>query len=240
MTTETTSTEPSTTTEITENNVDNSLFESLVDGQPKLWAGKYKTVEDLEEAYKKTAKLYQDYQVLQKQVEVLTKAPDDYDVPTDVVMRGQEIEGLKLIAKNAVLTQEQFNKTARDMQDRVSKQNQAFEDAKKSIGDEKLIVLEDYVKKNYPAKLHEHVLIKLIKDKEAMNDALKDRDARLNSQAPGMSQAGGSVTEKFDGERELKKAAHEYSQDPRDPSKKRRYIELAKDVGHARGLGQGK
>ncbi len=211
---------------------------SVVVGEPKLWAGKYKSPEDLEEAYKNTAKIYQDNQELKKQVDRLSTVPDDYEVPSELGLRQADVNEIKAIAKASGLNQDQFVKTAQEMQTRIVKQNEAFEESKKSLGEDKLTLINDYVNKNIPKHLHDVVLNKLIRNKDALDEALAHRSKLLNSEAPGMSQAGGNVTQKYDGEAELRKAAEEAHKDPSNMQKRNKYIELAREVGEARGLGQ--
>lgn len=202
--------------------------------EPKLYAGKYKSVEELEEAYKASERFIGENTTLKKQIEQHTKVPDDYEVPPEIAMRETEIAELKSIARNAGLNQEQFVKTAKDMQNRISYQLSTFEQAKQELGEANLNVLTDYVTKNYPERLREHVLNKLIKDKDAMSDAMKHRESILNTQAPGMDSGNAGKPEKFDGEKDLKAAAAAYHKNPRDKEAQKRYVSLAAEVGNER------
>lgn len=211
-----------------------SVVEEIISGsEPKLWAGKYKTPEALEEAYKNSSKVFNENSELKKQLETVTKAPDDYTVPEGVGLKEHELKEIKQIAKEAGLNQEHFAKMAKQMDAKIVLSKKSLEDAKTSLGEEKLNVLTDYVKKNYPETLHDTVLTKLIKDPNAMSDALKDRDKRLNSSVPGMGKASGSGPDKYDGETELVKAANEYKKN-KTPLNKQKYIKLAAEVGNAR------
>lgn len=206
---------------------------SILPVEGKLFAGKFKSVEDLEKAYGNSVSAYNEKAKLEKELERY-KAPEDYHIPEDVPLSERDFEEIKYIAKNAKLTQEQFELTSRNMADRVQQQNAQLEERRKSIGEDKLTLINDYVTKHIPEYARDVVLNKLIRDDKAMSDALKDRDQRLNSQAPGMSQAGGNVPERFDGQKELIKAAREYHNNPRDHEARQRYQELARDVGHSR------
>lgn len=206
----------------------------LTGSEPKLYAGKYKSVEDLEEAYKASEKFIGENTTLKRELEKYTKPPEDYEVPSDIVMRDTEIQELKAIARNAGLNQDQFLKTAKEMQDRISYQLTAFEQAKQELGEANLNILTDYVTKNYPERLREVVLTKLIKDKDAMSDAMKHRDSVLNNQAPGMDKATADKPQKYDGEKDLKEAATAYHKNPKDHKARQRYIELARATGEER------
>ncbi len=201
--------------------------------EPKLWAGKYKTPEQLEEAYKNSAKVFNENKELHQKLQAVTSIPEDYTIPSDIALREAELNEIRSIAKNAGLTQNQFEATAREMQTRLRANLETFERAKQEVGEEKLAVIQDYVKRYYPEKLQQTILNQLIKDKEAMSDALKDRDARLNSQAPGMNSASTTIKQRYDGEKELREAALEYRKNP-SGTNKARYIDLARQVGETR------
>lgn len=203
----------------------------------KLFANKFKTVEDLEKAYGNSVTAMVEKAKLEKELEKY-KAPDTYEIPSDVSFEGNQFDELKAIAKNADMSQLQFEKTAREMHNRVVSNKKAVEqfynERKSTIGEEKLNLLSDYVEKYYPPYAREIILDKLIKDDSAMSDALKDRDTRLNTQAPGMGDGRGSTPERYEGDSELRAAAMAAQKNPRDHKAREKYINLAREVGHAR------
>lgn len=209
------------------------VTEVIAGSEPKLWAGKYKTPEALEEAYKNSSKVFNENADLKKQLESATKAPDDYTVPEGIGLREHEIKEIKQIAKEAGLNQNHFSKMAKQMDEKIISSKKSLEDARTSLGEEKLNVLTDYVKKNYPETLQDTILTKLIKDQNAMNDALKHRDKILNSSVPGMGKGAGTGPDKYDGQSDLIKASNDYRKNP-TPLNKQRYIKLSSEVGHAR------
>jgi hypothetical protein len=178
--------------------------------------------------------VYEENSTLKKELDKYTKPPEDYEVPSEIVMRDTEIQELKAIARNAGLNQDQFLKTAKEMQDRINYQLSSYEQAKQELGEANLNILTDYVAKNYPERLREVVLTKIIKDKDAMSDAMKHRDSILNNQAPGMDKAGADKPQKYDGEKDLKEAALAHHKNPKDAKARDRYIELAKQTGEER------
>jgi hypothetical protein len=216
-----------------------SVTETIIStiAEPKLWAGKYKSPEDLEVAYKNVAGTFEENRELKSKIESYSKAPDDYVIPSDITLRDQELVEIKQMAKNAGLTQDHFEKMTRDMHGKIQGQLNAFQEAKQSLGEEKLNVLTDYVKRTYPESLHETVLNKLIKDKTAMSDALNHRDKLLNSQTPGISSGSTTIPQRYDGEAELQKIANEYRKRPTEATKAK-YIDIARQVGEARELGR--
>ena len=178
-----------------------------VEETPKLYAGKYKSVEELEKAYKNSAKFFNDNKALQERLKNY-EVPESYHLPDVSLPKTmlQEIEGL---AKAANLSQEQFNKTLFAMAEQQKHYQIQLEDKKKTWGD-KLPLVQDYITKNYPTSLHATVLNTLIGDENAMTEALKHRDQLLNSQVPGLSNQQANLSNSYDGQQELLKAAKEY------------------------------
>lgn len=213
-----------------------SLSETVI-SEGKLFANKFKTVEDLEKAYGNNVTAMVEKAKLEKELERY-RPPENYNLPSDLNFPAHQVEELVTIAKNASLTQEQFEKTAKEMHQRVLSNQQAnekyYSERKSAIGEEKMNLLNDYVEKFYPSYAREIILDKLIKDDSAMSDALKDRDTRLNTQVPGVGQARSGVPERYEGESELKSAALAAQKNPRDMKARERYVNLARDVGHAR------
>lgn len=202
--------------------------------EPRLWAGKFKTPEDLEEGYKNSAKVFNEKKELEEKIKSLTFIPDIYESPEGILLRSDQLTEIKSIAKNARLTQEQFNATAKEMADRIQYQVKIIEEEKQALGDEKVNVLRDYVKRTTKIeKLHDILLNILIKDKDAMNEALKHRDELLNSQIPGLGQGNITMEQKYEGEKELLEAVKKADQTGRSEDKNR-VIRLAKEVAEAR------
>jgi GTP1/Obg family GTP-binding protein len=226
------------TSETTTPSVDpiQSLSETVIN-EVKLFANKFKTVEELEKAYGNSVTAMVEKAKLEKELEKY-RPPESYDLPRDISLDGNQFEELKLIAKNADMTQSQFEKTAKEMHNRVVSNKQAVEkfysERKTSIGEEKLNLLNDYVEKYYPSYARELILDKLIKDDSAMSEALKDRDTRLNTQVPGVGQGRSGSSERYNGEKELMDAARAAEKNPRDKTLREKFVNLAREVGHAR------
>lgn len=159
----------------------------------KLYAGKFSTVEALEEGYNNGAAVYEENQKLKSQLTELTSVPQDYTVPTEVKLSENEVNEVKRIAKNSGFSQQHFDKLIRETEQYGHTKNQQFEETKKSLGTEKLNILEDYVKNNYPEKLHQNILNKLIEDKDAREAALTHRQSLLNTSIPGMRELAGAT-----------------------------------------------
>lgn len=166
--------------------------------EEKLYAGKFKTVEELEAGYKNSAVVFDENIVLKKKVEELVKPPETYLNPADVELEASRVEDIKARAKEAGLTQEQYEKFLRNDKARVDKHKSNFEAARKEVGEETINMLKDYVSKHYPKELHDNMLNTFIGNKEARTAALNHRSQLLNNQVPGMGRTaavGYSVTE---------------------------------------------
>lgn len=158
----------------------------------KLYAGKFKTVEELESGYNNTAKLFQENEDLKKKFESVTKIPDEYLTPADVALHESDIAEVKRLAKNSGLTQDQFDKLARETHAKTASNIQSFELAKKELGADNLNIIQDFVKKQYGDKVSDALMKNIITNKELRDEILEQRKAALNSAAPGMGRAGGA------------------------------------------------
>lgn len=152
----------------------------------KLYAGKFKTVEDLEEGYKNSFKLHQENEALKKKVDEITKIPDEYITPQSISLAESDLAEVKIIAKNSFLTQAQYEKLINETYARAKAKQDSFEAAKKEVGADNINLLQDFVKKAYGDKAGNTLLKKAIIDKELREEIMAQRTAALNSQAPGI------------------------------------------------------
>lgn len=193
--------------------------------EERKYAGKFSTIEQLEEGYKNSAKVYQENESLKNQLEEISKAPDEYIQPQGVQLGETDLNTVTNLAKNAGLTQKHFEKLALGWANRNQSKQQAFEQKIKEIGDETINVLKDYVSKNYPDKVADTVLKKLITDKEARQSALTHRTQTLNSAAPGFSKVNMGLSYTVTHEDVLKARSAAQSQ-PSNLKMRDRYIAL--------------
>lgn len=152
---------------------------------PVLYAGKFKTVEELEAGYNNAAKVYQENDDLKKRVEESTKVPDEYQTPADLALHDNDVAQLKAAAKESGLTQAQFERLAKKQTETVQAKLQDFENAKKDMGADNLNLLQDFLNKTYPDKVAEKMLKEAIKDKDLRAQLLDQRTKMLNSSVPG-------------------------------------------------------
>lgn len=192
----------------------------------KLYAGKFASVEALEEGYKNAAKTYQENEALKKQL-ADHAAPTDYLKPAELPLDDKTLEEVKAIAKNSKLTQAQFEHLAMETHARQRRRADDFEAKQKSLGEEKLNILKDYVKQNYPDEIGGTVLKKLITDEKARQAALDHRERALNNKLPGMGSSlpSGQYAVTDD---DIVKAREAMNKMPSNPRLKETYLKLMK------------
>ena len=159
--------------------------------EPKLYAGKFKTVEDLENGYKSSATVFAENETLKAKVTELTTTPPDYINPADVAVEEARVKELKARAQEAGMTQAQYEKFVRSDKVRVDAQREQFENARKEVGEETINILKDYVTKAYPPEMQETMVNTFIGNKDMRAAALKHRDQLLNNQVPGVRTTSG-------------------------------------------------
>lgn len=158
------------------------------DGTPKLYAGKFQTVEELEAGYKNSLPTFQENETLKKQLEEVTKIPDVYLNPSDVAdVEATRIADIQARAKEAGMTQAQYDKFVRSDKARIEASKSSFENMKKEVGEQTLNILTDYVSKNYPKELQDNMIKTFIVNKDARTAALNHRSQLLDNQVPGMN-----------------------------------------------------
>lgn len=158
----------------------------IVQEEPKLYAGKYKSVEELEKGYCHSLQALNE---IKSELKSFT-APEEYVIP-DVKTHHEIISRAKELAKSTGLSQSQFDAVVRKMDEKNRDSIEKFEESKKRAG-EKLDILEDYVSRHYPKKLKSTIINSLLMDSEAMDEALKHRESMLNTQVPGIHSARGA------------------------------------------------
>src|SRR3989304_2530068 len=94
--------------------------------EQRLYAGKYKTIEEVEAAANNSAKLFQEKVELEKQFEGFKKVPETYELPEDIkdFSRADEI---KALAKSSGLNQSHFENLVREMHKKTQDELEGFE-----------------------------------------------------------------------------------------------------------------
>jgi len=183
----------------------------IVQEEPKLYAGKYKSVEELEKGY---CHSLQSLNEIKSQLKSFS-APEEYVVADDIHTHHEIISRAKELAKSTGLSQSQFDAVVRKMDEKNRDSIEKFEESKKKAG-EKLDILEDYVSRHYPKKLKSTIINSLLMDPQALDEVLKHRDVKLNSQIPGINSARGAyfLTNDETEKEKMVKAMHTYKSNP--------------------------
>ena len=200
----------------------------------KLYAGKFKTIEELEAGYNNAAKVYQENDDLKTKYTQATAVPDDYQVPANVALQDNDVQQLKQSAKESGLTQAQFEKLAAKQDSQVRGKLDAFENSKKEIGADNLNLLQDFISKSYPEKLRDAVLKEAIKNKDVRESLMAERTAALNSSTPGLGRVSSNNYNNVTHEDIIK--AREVMTKSRGKARveaQRRYIALSAQMAHA-------
>lgn len=200
----------------------------------KLYAGKFKTIEELEAGYNNAAKVYQENDDLKTKFTQATTVPDDYQVPANVALHDNDVSQLKQSARESGLTQAQFDKLAVKQDSIARSKLDAFENSKKEIGADNLNLLQDFIGKTYPEKVQAAMLKEAIKNKEVRESILAQRTAALNSSTPGVGRVSSNNYNNVTHDDVIK--AREAMTKTRGKARveaQRRYIALAGQLAHA-------
>ena len=112
---------------------------------------------------------------------------ETYLLPSDAAdVDPDRVNDIQARAREAGMTQAQYEKFLRSDKARLQQNKQNFEKARKEVGEETINLLTDYVNKNYPKELHESMLKTFIANGEARKAALNHRGQLLNNQVPGI------------------------------------------------------
>jgi len=190
-----------------------------------LYAGKFKTVADLEEGYKNSAVVFDENKTLKKQLEEVSKIPDSYLNPGDIEIDTNRVADIQARAREAGMTQAQYEKFLRSDKARLDKNKEHFESSRKEIGEETLNLLNDYVSKHYPKELQDNMLKTFISNKEARQAALNHRTQLLNNRVPGIDKTSALGAYRVSDE-DIKKAYAAKEKNKGDMRARQTYINL--------------
>jgi hypothetical protein len=195
--------------------------------ETKLYAGKFKSVEDLENGYKNSLPVLQENEQLKAKLEEAIRVPDTYQNPAEIAVGidANRIADIQARAKDAGMTQKQYEKFLNNEKARLDRGQQGFENARKEVGEETLNMLQDYVKNHYPASLVDGVLKTLITNKEARSEAMAHRARLLGDQVPGVGQPAFTKYNVVTDE-DVRKAYLAKDKSPHDMKARQRYINL--------------
>lgn len=210
---------------------------------PKLYANKYKTIEDMEAALK--AKDSESVKMQQRLKELETKSqtkvvPEVYDVPDHASSLGDEVERYKAMGQAAKLSQDEFNHIINGALEERKQKDTRLNENKKIIGDKTVSILEEFVNNNtaIPAALKKQALENLLTNENERIAALQEREKKLNSKVPGMDSSFGG---KFEGDnkatdvqKDVLEAGRRWEKRPHDKVAQAEFIEAAAAAAEAK------
>jgi hypothetical protein len=220
---------------ISENEVSSDV---VIEDEPQLYAGKFKSVDELEKAYKEGFGVHLKNKELESKIQEFTTVPDDYTIPENISLRNAKLSELKELAKTSGMTQDQFNNAAKKVNDDIQKNLSQYQEAMEKVGDDKINVVKGYLDKKLSAfddDIKGNILTKVISNNDVMEKIMSDREKDLNSNVPGINQtADQKVMRENDMKREKYEAGLKTMLDPRDKAAKAKFINICRDIGHAR------
>lgn len=204
--------------------------------EPTLYAGKFKTVEDLEKGYKEGYGVHLKNKELEGKLGALTTVPDQYAMPDGVVLDDKQLQEFQSIAREAKMNQGQFDNAIQKFGSNVNEQKSQWEERQKTVGEENINVLKKYVDTKFASfdePFRKTMLNTIVGDDNAMSNAMKDREASLNSNVPGVNQTGGVPSDIASGRAERDDLARKAMSRPNDKDSRKRLLNICRDLGHA-------
>lgn len=159
--------------------------------EQKKYAGKFDTIEQLEEGYKNSAKVFQENEDLKNKLSEIEKVPESYMQPDGVELDESDWSDLREIAKHSQLNQTAFDRMAAQRANARAANIAKYDEARKAMSDEEYNVLESYVKKNYAPSLVDKVMKDFVVNGDARKSAMQHRESLLNGTVTGVGKTGG-------------------------------------------------
>lgn len=197
--------------------------------EEKMYAGKFKSVEELEEGYKNAAKVYQENEELKQKLNDY-QPPVDYQVPKLEGLNEQVLKDVQQRAKAAGLNQKQFEAMLMRSQEEAMNQSKYVQDKMKALGDQQLATLKDYVGRRYPKAVQDDIIKKAALDQETYQAILEQRNNELNTQVPGINKVT-PASYRINKE-DVLNARAEYVKRPQDRALKERYLKMMSNYAH--------
>jgi len=203
-----------------------------------LYAGKFKSVEELEKGYKESLSVHVKNKELEEKLSQMQTVPDSYNIPENSILDSKQLAELTEVAKNSKMSQEQFDAAINSLASNAKQQESQWETRKKLIGEQNINVLKKYVDENfstYDERFRSQMLNQIILDDATMEKAMEDREKRLNSSIPGINQTGNNPPSDINaGRAEAQALAQRAMAEPGNKENIKKLLNLCRDLGHAR------
>jgi len=203
-----------------------------------LYAGKFKSVEELEKGYKESLSVHVKNKELEEKLSQMQTVPDSYNVPENSILDSKQLAELTEVAKNSKMSQEQFDAAINSLASNAKQKESQWETRKKLIGEQNINVLKKYVDENfstYDERFRSQMLNQIILDDATMEKAMEDREKRLNSSIPGVNQTSNNTPSDINaGRAEAQALAQRAMAEPGNKENIKKLLNLCRDLGHAR------
>ena len=203
-----------------------------------LYAGKFKSVEELEKGYKESLSVHMKNKELETKLAEMQAVPESYNVPEMSNLDSKQLAELTEVARNSKMTQAQFDAAISSLASNAQQQQSQWETRKKLVGEQNINVLKKYVDEtfsSYDEGFRSTMLNKIISDDSTMEKAMQDRERKLNSSLPGSNQTSQSMpTDIASGRAEVQKLALRALAEPNNKEARAKLLNMCRDLGHAR------
>ena len=203
-----------------------------------LYAGKFKSVEELEKGYKESLSVHMKNKELETKLAEMQSVPESYNVPEMSNLDSKQLAELTEVARHSKMTQAQFDAAISSLASNAQQQQSQWETRKKLVGEQNINVLKKYVDENftsYDDEFRNNMLNQIISNDETMEKAMQDREKKLNSSLPGSNQTGQSMPSDIaSGRAEAQKLALRAMAEPNNKEARAKLLSMCRDIGHAR------
>lgn len=195
----------------------------------KLYADKYKSVEDLEKGYLDFGRKHRE---VTEELDRLKKVPEAYEKPKDIQLSEHDENTLNQLAKEGGLTQDQYSRLAHKIS-AVAEKRKAEKESAALKQRERLGIEADAKLSDVKAYLHDHYpqhIADQLSEEITMNPESFDYFSEKRNQSISVSH-NGSVAAPKDNlvkKSELNEAFNAYDQDQGNDEKRDKYFSLSK------------
>jgi Glu-tRNA(Gln) amidotransferase subunit E-like FAD-binding protein len=203
-----------------------------------LYAGKFKSVEELEKGYKESLSVHMKNKELEEKLSNIQAVPESYNTPEMSNLDSKQLEELTEVARHSKMTQAQFDAAIESLASNAKQQQTQWDTRKKLVGEQNINVLKKYVDENfssYDDGFRNSMLNQIISNDSTMEKAMKDRENKLNSSLPGTNQTGQTMPSDIaSGRAEAQKLALRAMAEPNNKEARAKLVNMCRDIGHAR------
>lgn len=214
---------------------------SMQETQDRLYAGKFKTVEELEKGYRESLPVHIKNKELEERLSKIGSVPNEYMVPVGIELSQDKVREIQHISKEAGMNQDQFSNAVKAASIEYHEKMTRLEERKAEIGEQKVNMVKSYLDRNFNSfgeDVKNDLFLKTIENPATMEQIMNDRESQLNSTIPGTDRISISTNPQQSLEKEFKEACKISSGNPADAEARNRTIELANQLAEAKKSGR--